>query len=344
MKKVSVAISSIAMCCILFFGINGSIVSAASSQNNDNSNGSYVNDNGIKINKQQYDNLISQGFEDLDIKIMNQEAFDMNKNIHAQQISKTTKYIKTTLVDDDSTSVIIVNKPKKYVNTELTEEQMNREVEEVKKNNSQGNQISPFGTETGQKPTTYKTLTTVISKLGTNKYRANNTLNWNIIPPVRRYDILGASVRYPDYWTADHTNRGGTQYYEADSYSTLTGVIKNAVSETIQYSASSGNWTNSSFSGAALVQNLKDNWNDSTWTYSVSKLRQNSWFNFDLTNTSYPYTTVNIMGAYDHQVDSSLIQIDGFTLTYGAPTIAFKLGNSPSSYEGEITAVAYISK
>lgn len=103
------------MCGGLYLGFNGVTASAASQINTtpktiaapkttDNvnilKNGTYVNDNGIKINKAQYDNLISQGFEPLDIQIMSNECFNLNKNIHASVISKTIKHIKTTEVYD----------------------------------------------------------------------------------------------------------------------------------------------------------------------------------------------------------------------------------------------------
>ncbi|WP_108672563.1 hypothetical protein [Peribacillus acanthi] len=157
-------------------------------------------------------------------------------------------------------------------------------------------------------------------------------------------DVLGASARYPSYWTVDHTNRGGTQYYVADANDEYGNWYPNYHSETINYSASSGNWTNASFSGAALVQNLKDDFTlGGKYCYLVT-LRQNAWFNFTLTNTSYPYTTVNVMGSYIHQIDTVPIAINGFTLTYGAPSVQFSLGNSKASYDAEMSATAYINK
>jgi hypothetical protein len=305
----------------------------------------YVNDNGIKMTEVEYNNLLSQGFEPLDIQIMDKEAFKLNKDIKATEISKVTKYVKTTTTYDSNTSLVVEDKPVlKSVSIELTKEEMDLEVAKEKERQAQKESgYSTLGTETGYDSTSYKKLTTVVSKLGTNLYRSNNTLQWLIIPKTRRMDVLGAAIRYPNYWNADHTKRGGTQYYVADAHDQYGNWYPNYKSETIQYSASSGNWTNASFSGAALVQNLKDDFNLNGKYCYVANLRHNAWFNFSW-NTSYPYSTVNVMGSFAHQVDTAPIVIDGFTLTYGAPSISFKLGNSSASYDSPMSATAYINK
>ncbi|WP_146551747.1 hypothetical protein [Rummeliibacillus sp. SL167] len=158
-------------------------------------------------------------------------------------------------------------------------------------------------------------------------------------------DVIGASIRYPSYWNVDHTKRGGTQYYKSDAQDSYGNWFPNYDSDTIQYSAGSGNWVNSSFSGAALVQNLKDDYTyGGKYCYLVA-LRNNSWFNFTFANKNYDYSTVNIKGAYTHQIDNKAITINGFTLQYGsAPSIDFKLGNSDKSYDAELNAIAYIKK
>lgn len=204
--------------------------------------------------------------------------------------------------------------------------------------------ISAFGTETGNDSTSYKKMKVVISKLKTGRYRAKTTLEWKRIPKTRKMDVIGASVRYPSYWNVDHTKRGGTQYYKADANDSYGNWYPNYYSDTITYSARSGNWVNSSFSGGALVQNLKDDFKyGGKYCYLVN-LRQSAWFDFTLAKKNYPSKTVNIMGAYSHQTSNSPISINGFTLTYGAPSIDFTLGNKEASYDSELTAVAYLKK
>ncbi|AZV43016.1 hypothetical protein [Peribacillus asahii] len=314
----------------------------------------YVNDNGIKMTKAEYDNLLSQGFEDLDIQIMDKESFKLNKDIKATEISKSTKYIKTTTSYEQDASgkkipkseSIEVTKEEAELGAEIENKKQKEEAKEKAKEKGakKNSDFSALGTETGTDYTSYKRITTVISKLATNSYRANNTLEWLTIPKNREMDVLGASIRYPSYWTADHTKRGGTQYWKVDANDSYGGFYPNYASDTIQYSASSGNWTNASFSGAALVQNLKNNYNTNGKFCYVVNLRHNAWFNFTLTNTNYSSSTVNIMGAFTHQIDTAPISIDGFTLTYGAPSIDFKLGNSAASYDTELNAIAYINK
>ncbi len=344
LKKVLVSISSIIICCSLFIGNFGITVSAASPLTKDDPNWSYVNDNGIEINEEQYKNLISQGFEPIDIQIMSQEAFDLNKDIQATEVSETVKYIKTTAVYDKGTVASSSAQPTTFVNTELTEEEANKEVKEFKKLQSQGG-ISTFGTETGVDSTSYKKLTVTISKLSTGRYRSNTTLNWLTIPKTRKMDVIGASIRYPDFWNVDHSKRGGTQYYKSDAYDSYGNYFPNYDSDTIQYSASSGNWVNNSFSGAALVQNLKDDYKYGGKYCNLVNLRHNSWFDFTFANKNYDYSTVNIKGAFTHQITSEVISIDGFTFEYGkVPSIQFKMGNKGDSYDNELNAIAYINK
>lgn len=92
-----------------------------------------VNDNGISISEREYKNLVSQGFEDIDIQIMDIDTFDLNKDIQAEETSETVKYIKTYEVNNNLRVNAASSDTKTQINEEITEEQMNKELEKLEK-------------------------------------------------------------------------------------------------------------------------------------------------------------------------------------------------------------------
>ncbi|WHY85550.1 hypothetical protein QNH39_23545 [Neobacillus novalis] len=132
----------------LFLAFGFSLATSANAQ----SPTYYVNDNGINMTEVEYNNLLSQGFEPLDIQIMNEEAFNLNKDIKATEVSIVTKYVKTTTTTSDlNTLGVLENKPAlKSVSIELTKEEMDIEVAKEKERQAQKKSgFTTLGTETG---------------------------------------------------------------------------------------------------------------------------------------------------------------------------------------------------
>lgn len=301
------------------------------------------NINGISISSEDYNRLISLGYENEDIVNMSEDEYNLNKGLTGEEMSIETKYIKTTYIyskenNEAKYSINSLSENELLVESfdeELTEEQFEKELA-AEENNDQYNTL---GTDTGTKQTSYKLLTTKIIKLSKNKYRAMTTLNWRKMPKVRHEDIIGAGMRFPDNFTMVHTERYGTQSYKAKSYS---GGWKYK-SDIINYSASSGKWADKGYMGNALVMNLKNNFYSGDLFYDLYYLRLNTWYNFKLNNSRYSKNYVEIKGNYAHQVNSKNIRVNSISIQYGTPVITFGVGNDKDWYDNPIFAPAYLN-
>lgn len=125
----------------------------------------YVNYYGISMTSQQYNNLLQLGFSEDEIYYMLEETFESNKELNATLISKDEKYYKTiyTGLDGESYSM------------EVTENEYNNQ---------------SFMDTRGTVTTEYKNMVTVISQNGS-YFRYKVSVNWNRLPSVRSYDIIG---------------------------------------------------------------------------------------------------------------------------------------------------------
>ena len=125
----------------------------------------YINYYDISMTSQQYNNLLNLGFSENEIYYMNQETFDINKDIEGQLVAKNNKYYKTIYTDLAGNSY----------STEISENEYNNQ-----------SSIDTRGTVS----TEYKNMVTTITKL-TSTFRYKVTLNWRQMPSVRSYDIIG---------------------------------------------------------------------------------------------------------------------------------------------------------
>ena len=125
----------------------------------------YKNYFGITMTNEQYNNLINLGFSENEIYYMNEETFEQNKDIESELVVKSNKYYKT----------IYTNLNGDTYSTEITKEEYDNE--------------SLMNTR-GYVNTEYKNMVSTMSKL-TDSFRYKVTVNWNIMPKKRSYDIIG---------------------------------------------------------------------------------------------------------------------------------------------------------
>ncbi len=141
----------------------------------------YENINGVVMTEKQIENLRSLRFTDEQIAKMNQDEFDMNKDLTGELIKTDTKYYKTSYI------------PNPIVNYSITSESkcipVNEEVTEEEYNNSTINPASNCGTGDSCWQTEYKKLETAIIKVG-NQYRFRSDISWSKPPANRSNDIL----------------------------------------------------------------------------------------------------------------------------------------------------------
>lgn len=171
----------------------------------------YVNYYGISMTSQQYNNLLQLGFSENEIYYMLEETFESNKDLNATLISKNDKYYKTiyTGLDGESYSM------------EVTENEYN--------NQSHMDARGTVNTE-------YKNMVTVISQNG-NYFRYKVSVNWNRLPSVRSYDIIGigfdddvyiasfVNFNYTYCTTSSSNCTTSTLYYDKKKLSTGGSVV-----------------------------------------------------------------------------------------------------------------------
>lgn len=188
-----------------------------------------INANGIKINEQEYNNLISMAFSDEDIYLMSEEEFNNNKDKIGIKTISNTSYIKTEAIIDkklyntnninDETKII-------YKDYYLTEEEMKQELlnDSTLKYNINSSSVIE---------TTYKKLKASITTYKTDggwiNYRSRADLEWLKMPKVTSEDKI--RVHVTDGFMGDEDTRYGAQINKI-----------NGKYETITYGKNSSKW------------------------------------------------------------------------------------------------------
>lgn len=170
------------------------------------------NNNGICINKIQYNNLINLGFTDFEIKNINIEEFNKNKELSGKVVSQVINYYQDDYYIDNG---IIKTKE-----TKITKEQY----DSYYKNN---NAFSLKSLTPGYIETNMKKMSTTIISIN-NVYRYKITLEWKSNPSVRSYDIIGIGMENNKVYYAG--NRTFNQTYCTSSNScknSSAGIFKN---------------------------------------------------------------------------------------------------------------------
>ena len=158
----------------------------------------YINRNNIQMTEEEYNNLLSLGFTEKYIDVMDEQEFLDNKDIDATLLSTSTKYYKMTTT--------MRNGIKLTTTQEITEEEATIE----KELQSQGipNRGPAGNYYDGVISTNAFAMTTIISGIGNTYMRFTNNVEWFTIPSDRYYDIIGIGI-------------------EADKVQMATGIVFN---------------------------------------------------------------------------------------------------------------------
>ena len=125
----------------------------------------YINYYDITMTSQQYNNLLNLGFSEDEIYYMDEDTFELNKDVSSTLVATNEKFYKSIYTDLNGNSYSV----------EITKDEYE----------NQGSMDSR-----GTVSTEYKTMVTTLSKL-TNTFRYKVSLAWKKFPAVRSYDIMG---------------------------------------------------------------------------------------------------------------------------------------------------------
>ena len=135
----------------------------------------YVNSNGIEMTEQEYDNLLSVGFTEFQIKNMSLSEFNDNKDLHGQVEASVKKYYKT--VTNTLTGKVIESR-------EASDDEFLREKENPTR-------------DTGFIMTSWIQMTNNIITISDYYKRYKADMFWMSMPPVRSYDTF--AIGFNDY-------------------------------------------------------------------------------------------------------------------------------------------------
>ncbi|GKU82581.1 hypothetical protein [Niallia sp. NCCP-28] len=274
-----------------------------------------TNVNGLNFSDEEIQNLQSLGFTDEAIINMDEEEYNLNKDLKGDIVAEDTKYIKV-IENPEELNSSTLSKNTKGLNTteingsiviELDEETFYKELEaeEQKMNLKASSSVIQ---------TSYKKLTTSISKLSTNKYRITNNMTWKKLPSTREYDVTGIGIN-STYWAPVPDSQYGKQTWT--KYSHMYGTE----SGNATYNTSSANYKKGA-GGYSLKMNLP---NDSIGGGAAHKTVK--------TMSNYMYYSVSPLsksgqldayGHYTHQNKSGTYSIG---ISLGGPSFSVSPSN-----------------
>ena len=260
-----------------------------------------INNHNISISQKEYSNLQSLGYSDYQIKNMNEDEFELNKNLSAVKIAESSKYIKVVEYYDTEefnnyygdnaeksrTVSITIPIPIYIEEVELTKEQYL--IESAIKSEPQVVQF-PKATRSDRianatATSSYKVMHTGILKLGTGQYRVRNDLIWTQMPVNRGEDLLKTQVS-KNVIPNDDTRYGKQMWTLCNG--------NDCIEDEQIYTSTSSKWVTGGLYDRTLQQNLKDDEWIGLKYYNVTFLQVYMWY--DLTKN---YSgTINVLDAY----------------------------------------------
>ncbi|KKB35990.1 hypothetical protein [Bacillus thermotolerans] len=279
---------SFVFCLSLYFSF-GSLVTTAHAE-------SVNNVNGIEISDETFNNLLSLGFTKDEIENMSEEVYNLNKNLKGEIVASQTQYLKIIENPDTIKSPFLYNDLQTDpIIVELDEATYNKEVAQEKKR-AEENQISPMDI-TVESSTSYKTMRTVIARLGTQNYRLKQSITWSKMPSNRYVDVTGIGIN-PSFWGPTPDSQYGEQKWT--TYSHMSGTQ----SHSAIYNTSSTKWSKGIGGYALRIDLPNDSFGGGADAKTVRSL------------TSYMYYAVrpaavnnrlDAFGHYAHQEKNSTI-------------------------------------
>ena len=175
----------------------------------------YTNNEGLNMTEKQYNNLLGQGFTENQIRMMNYETFNANKDIEATIVAQKKQYYKTTTT--------MRNGIQYHTSQIITEDEMNEELSAERERNPYSLRGATGTFYNGASYNSYKVLLSTIAYLeDEDLMRYKLDTYWQTMPTTRSHDIIGigieaakvyiySSVYFYQYWR-ETNNEDGISY------------------------------------------------------------------------------------------------------------------------------------
>ncbi|WP_342513947.1 hypothetical protein MKY34_03975 [Sporosarcina sp. FSL K6-1522] len=254
---------------------------------------------GFAVPIEDRERLLNLGFSNEELDIMDEEIYNLNKEIVGEIVASDTKYFKIIEVLEDDVSTLNGNTDNAQLSElqqviELDKETYFKEIEYDRLDNSL---ITPFGYIPGKTTTSYRTLNTFISKIQEGKkYRIHTSTQWHKMPAHRKIDVIGTSINSAFWAPVPKSQQGQQAWTTGNSCPPITS------SRTQSYNSSSSSWKHGP-SGYTLSIDLPNNVIKNTVCGSSTVKSLLSFAYFDVTRLANT-KQLDAYGKYLHQETS----------------------------------------
>lgn len=266
------------------------------------------NKSSLELTDEEFNNFISLGFTEEEIKNMDKEEYELNKDLKGKVVASTTQYLKI-IEPIQSEFTTQENTSQKSTIVELDEQTY---YEELAKENESNGEVSTSASDSTS--TSYKTMTTTITKLSTNNYRLKNSVTWSKLPYIRYVDVTGVGINQT-YWGPTPNTQYGKQNWKTYSYCNGTQ------SGSATYTTSSTKWKKGA-GGYALKINLPND--ETTGGCAADKVTSLSSYMY---YSVAPLTSTNRLDAYGQYAH----QESNYTLTPSISLSGVSFSVSPTT-------------
>lgn len=245
------------------------------------------NRESLELTDKEVDNLLSLGFTEEEIQNMDQEEYELNKDLDGEVVASTTQYLKIVEPIESNTSLKSQMELKETDSSEPTIIELDKQTyyEELEKEKQSSGQFSTFSSDSTS--TSYKKMTTTITKLSTNNYRLKNSVSWSKLPSTRHVDVSGVGINQT-YWGPTPGTQYGKQNWKTWSY--CNGYQYGSAT----YTSGSSKWQKGA-GGYALRMNLPDD--ETTGGCAADRVETLSSYMYYSVS---PLATTNRLDAYGH--------------------------------------------
>ena len=287
----------------------------------------------MELSEEAIKNLKSLSFTDEEIMNMSQEEFEFNEGLVGEELETTTTYSKiienippATDLSKNQRSTSIQSSSD-TVEIELDKETYYEELKNI--NNESSDKISTFSTTTDSDSTStsYKKMTTIINKLGTNKYRVKNYLRWDKMPANRKTDVLGVGINSAFWAPVKGSGFANTSF---TTYSKMYGTTSKSFNV-----ASSNNKWNKGAGGYSINLSLpQDDRAGGAYNTTVRTLSHSMYY------TVTPLAYSNRLDAYGHFAHQETLV--GISPSVSLSGFSFSISNSTKfTYQASTHATVY---
>lgn len=224
-----------------------------------------INNNGITITENEFNNLINLGFTENEILNMTLTEFNENKDLIGNVVSTSDKYYKVITNYDEYNNIV-----------STTSEEISEYV--YNNHNLMFGEISPLSVD-GYSETNYKKMRSQIILL-TYGYRYKMTVEWKNIPSTRSYDIIGIGIDTNVYVSSDVIFQQNYCYSNGSCSSSNVSAIKKTTT-----------------GGAALFKLPTSS--------SITSMDSYIYFMVDKTSSSTTLNTMYAYGDYSHAIENT---------------------------------------